>query len=108
MMRVPTGSLAVVRLRTLVLALTLALIGLVGPAQAAVLNAVTSGTASLANRRLTESFDAAGRPLPVTSRLPVNGTSIVDAGLYGEWCVELFLDGEAAPIARRPFRLTPP
>jgi hypothetical protein len=59
-------------------------------------------------QRLTDSFDTAGRPRPVTSRLPVNGTSIVDAGLYGEWCVELFLDDEDAPIARRPFLLTPP
>ena len=58
-------------------------------------------------QRFTDSFDAAGRPLSVTSRLLVNGTSVVGAGLYGEWCAELFLDDEDAPIARRPFLLTP-
>ena len=59
-------------------------------------------------QRFTGAFTAAGRPLSVTDRLLVNGTSIVDAGLYGEWCVELFLDDEDAPIARRAFLLTPP
>ena len=59
-------------------------------------------------QRFTGAFTAAGRPLSVTDRLLVNGTSIVDAGLYGEWCVELFLDDEDAPIARRPFLLTAP
>jgi hypothetical protein len=59
-------------------------------------------------QRFTGAFTAAGRPLAVTNRLPVNGTSIVDAGLYGAWCVELFLDEEDAPIARRGFVLTAP
>jgi hypothetical protein len=59
-------------------------------------------------QRFTGAFTANGRPLAVTNRLPVNGTSIVDAGLYGEWCVELFLDDEDAPIARRSFLLTAP
>jgi hypothetical protein len=59
-------------------------------------------------QRFTGAFTAAGRPLSVTDRLLVNGTSIVDAGLYGEWCVELFLDDEDAPIARRAFLLTAP
>ena len=59
-------------------------------------------------QRFTGAFTASGRPLSVTNRLPVNGTAIVDAGLYGEWCVELFLDQEEAPIARRGFVLTAP
>jgi hypothetical protein len=59
-------------------------------------------------QRLTGAFTASGRPVAVTTRLPVSGTAIVDAGLYGEWCVELFLDDEEAPIARRGFVLTPP
>jgi hypothetical protein len=59
-------------------------------------------------QRFTGAFTATGRPLSVTHRLPVNGTSIVDAGLYGAWCVELFLDDEEAPIARRGFVLTAP
>jgi hypothetical protein len=44
----------------------------------------------------------------VTTRLPVTGSSITDAGLYGEWCAEVFLDDEDAPIARRRFILTAP
>lgn len=59
-------------------------------------------------QRFTDAFAGTGRPLSVTTRLPVNGTAIVDAGLYGEWCVELFLDEEEAPIARRGFVLTAP
>ena len=59
-------------------------------------------------QRFTGAFTATGRPLSVTSRLLVNGTSIVDAGLYGAWCVELFLDDDDAPIARRGFVLTAP
>lgn len=59
-------------------------------------------------QRFAGAFTGAGRPVSVTTRLPVGGTAIVDAGLYGEWCVELFLDDEEAPIARRGFTLTAP
>jgi hypothetical protein len=59
-------------------------------------------------QRFTGAFTATGRPLSVTTRLPVEGTSIVDAGLYGAWCVELYLDDEDEPIARRRFTLTAP
>lgn len=59
-------------------------------------------------QRFTGSLTGSGRSLSATNRLLVSGTSIVDAGLYGEWCVELSLDDEDAPIARRPFLLTPP
>jgi len=44
----------------------------------------------------------------VTTRLPVTGSAITDSGLYGEWCAEVFLDDDDAPIARRRFFLTPP
>jgi hypothetical protein len=59
-------------------------------------------------QRFPGAFTANGRPLSVTNRLLVNGTAIVDAGLYGQWCVDLFLDQEEAPIARRGFVLTAP
>jgi hypothetical protein len=59
-------------------------------------------------QRFSGTFTGSGRPLSVTTRLPIGGTSIATAGLYGEWCVELFLDDEDAPIARRPFVLTAP
>lgn len=59
-------------------------------------------------QRFTDALAGTGRPLSVTTRLPVNGTAIVDAGLYGGWYVELFLDDEEAPIARRGFVLTAP
>jgi hypothetical protein len=36
---------------------------------------------------------------PVETRVPVNGTWITRYGLYGGWCVELFLDGEDAPVS---------
>jgi hypothetical protein len=38
----------------------------------------------------------------------VAGSSIVDSSLFGEWCAEVFLDDEDAPIARHRFLLTPP
>jgi hypothetical protein len=59
-------------------------------------------------QRFTDAVTASGRLLSVTTRLPVNGTAIVDAGLYGAWCVVLFLDDDDAPIARRGFVLTAP
>lgn len=46
-------------------------------------------------------------PRPVTAsdngaqletRVPVNGTWITRYGLYGTWCVEVFLDQESAPV----------
>jgi hypothetical protein len=59
-------------------------------------------------QRFTGTFSGTGRPVSVATRLPVSGTPIVDSGLYGDWCVELFLDEEEAPIARRGFSLAPP
>ena len=41
-------------------------------------------------------------------RSPVAGSSITDSGLLGEWCAEVFLDDEDAPIARRRFELLAP
>jgi hypothetical protein len=46
-------------------------------------------------------------PMTITTRLPVTGSAITDSGLYGEWCAEVFLDDDAAPIARCRFVLTP-
>ena len=59
-------------------------------------------------QRFTASFTGARRPVPVVTRVPVAGTSITDAGLFGEWCAEVFLDDEDAPIARRRFELVAP
>ena len=59
-------------------------------------------------QRFADTFTATGRTVSVATRLPVAGSSITDAGLYGEWCAEVFLDDEDAPIARRRFFLTAP
>ena len=60
------------------------------------------------NRKARLSRDSAGRApaLAVDDRLPVAGTSIVAAGLDGEWHLAAFLDGQDAPcIAPVGFRL---
>jgi hypothetical protein len=68
-------------------------------------------------QRLTSAFTGVRRapiraahhpPTVVTTRIPVAGTSIVDSSLFGEWCAEVFLDDEAAPIARHRFFLDAP
>jgi hypothetical protein len=59
-------------------------------------------------QRVASTFVGTGRPVSVTTRLPVTGSAIPDSGLYGEWCAEVFLDDDAAPIARRRFLLTTP
>jgi hypothetical protein len=59
-------------------------------------------------QRFASTFTGSGRPVSVITRLPVTGSAITDSGLYGEWCAEVFLDDEDAPIARRRFFLTPP
>ena len=59
-------------------------------------------------QRFASTFIGTGRPVSVITRLPVMGSAITDSGLYGEWCAEVFLDDEDAPIARRRFFLTPP
>ena len=59
-------------------------------------------------QRFNATFTGERRPVSVVTPLPVAGSSITDAGLYGEWCAEVFLDDEDAPIARRSFQLTPP
>jgi hypothetical protein len=60
------------------------------------------------HQRFASTFTGTGRPVSVVTRLPVAGSAITDSGLYGEWCAEVFLDDEDAPIARRRFFLTPP
>ena len=59
-------------------------------------------------QRFASTFTGTGRAVSVVTRLPVTGSAITDSGLYGEWCAEVFLDEEDAPIARRRFFLTPP
>ena len=59
-------------------------------------------------QRFITAFTGDRRSVAVTTRLPVAGTSITDSGLYGEWCAEVFLDNEDAPIARRRFEIVAP
>jgi hypothetical protein len=59
-------------------------------------------------QRFASALVGTGRPVTITTRLPVTGSAITDSGLYGEWCAEVFLDDDDAPIARRRFILTPP
>lgn len=54
-------------------------------------------------------YQSLSRPLPastagspVETRLPVHGSWITRYGLYGSWCVEVFLDHDGAPITSRP------
>jgi len=59
-------------------------------------------------QRFANSFTGDRRPVSVVTRVPVAGSSIVDSSLFGEWCAEVFLDDEDAPIARRRFDLIAP
>jgi hypothetical protein len=59
-------------------------------------------------QRFASTFTGTGRSVSTTTRMPVTGSAITDSGLYGEWCAEVFLDDENAPIARRRFFLTAP
>jgi hypothetical protein len=59
-------------------------------------------------QRFATTFNGTGRTVSTSTRLPVTGSAITDSGLYGEWCAEVFLDDEDAPIARRRFILTAP
>ena len=52
-------------------------------------------------------YQSLSRPLTATDAsvetlLPVNGTWITRYGLYGGWCVEVFLDQQNAPITSSP------
>lgn len=55
-------------------------------------------------RPLTARHDDA----PVETLLPVKGTWITRYGLYGAWCVEVFLDQEDKPITSRRLVIAPP
>jgi hypothetical protein len=60
-------------------------------------------------QRFASPLVGTGRPVTITTRLPVTGSAITDSGLYGEWCAGVFLDDDDdAAIARRRFFLTPP
>ena len=39
--------------------------------------------------------------------VPVGGTLITQYGLYGEWCLELYVQGFGRPLARKSFVLVP-
>jgi len=54
------------------------------------------GTLYQSLSRLVTAGDNGGQ---VETRVPVNGTWITRYGLYGSWCVEVFLDEESAPVA---------
>jgi hypothetical protein len=58
-------------------------------------------------QRFAGTLVGTGRPMTITTRLPVTASAITDSELYGEWCAEVFLDDDAAPIARCRFVLTP-
>jgi len=59
-------------------------------------------------QRFAGSFTGDRRPVAIVTRVPVAGSSITDSSLIGEWCAEVFLDDEDAPIARRRFELLAP
>ncbi|HEU5196468.1 MAG TPA: hypothetical protein VFW70_17140 [Methylomirabilota bacterium] len=59
-------------------------------------------------QRFAGSFTGDRRPVSVATRVPVAGSSITDSSLFGEWCAEVFLDDDDAPIARRRFELLEP
>ena len=59
-------------------------------------------------QRFAGAFTGDHRPVSVVTRVPVAGSSITDSSLFGEWCAELFLDDDDAPIARRRFELLEP
>jgi hypothetical protein len=59
-------------------------------------------------RRFTTTFTATGRQTEVTTTVPVVGSAIADAGLFGEWCAEVFLDDDAAPTVARSFEVVKP
>jgi hypothetical protein len=45
--------------------------------------------------------------LLVVAALPVGGTSITTASLYGEWQVEAYLDGAEQPCGSKKLEITP-
>jgi len=59
-------------------------------------------------QRFAGSFTGDRRPVAVVTRVPVAGSTIADSSLVGEWCAEVFIDDDDAPIARRRFDLLQP
>ena len=59
-------------------------------------------------KRFAGSFTGDRRPVALVTRVPVAGSTIADSSLVGEWCAEVFLDDDDAPIARRRFDLLEP
>jgi hypothetical protein len=48
---------------------------------------------------LSRLVTAADTGAQLETRVPVNGSWITRYGLYGSWCVEIFIDQESAPVA---------
>jgi hypothetical protein len=59
-------------------------------------------------RRFTTTFSARGRVTAVPTVVPVAGTAMTDAGLFGEWCAEVLLDDDDTPVVARSFDLVQP
>jgi hypothetical protein len=56
---------------------------------------------------LYQSFAAEVDQDMMETSVPVAGTLITRYGLYGEWCLELYVEGVRAPVARQSFVLVP-
>ena len=56
---------------------------------------------------LTRLLTARDVDAPVETVLPVNGTWITRYGLYGTWCVEVFLDDEDQPVTHARLVIKP-
>ena len=59
-------------------------------------------------RRFSTTFSSSGKRTEVTTVVPVVGTAISDSGLFGDWCAEVFLDGDATPIVAKSFEVAKP
>jgi hypothetical protein len=60
-------------------------------------------------RRFATAFTGAGRKATsVETVVPVVGTAMSDAGLYGDWCALVFLDDDDTPVVARSFELVKP
>jgi hypothetical protein len=56
---------------------------------------------------LYQSFPAEVDQDMMETSVPVGGTLITQYGLYGEWCLELYVEGVRTPLARKSFVLVP-
>ena len=56
---------------------------------------------------LYQAFAAEVDEAIMETSVPVGGTLITQYGLYGEWCLELYVEGVGSPVARKTFALVP-